>query len=172
MIQSAKANILYAAERENHFNRNFIIDKPDGWIIMDTVNNPFFSIDILPYDTREFDLGKIKKEFHRKYGGKPNDLFLPWHYTIDLINETPYVINTRPFNYKTFIEGYEKHLIILLIGDSNQDVYPEIYYRTIADFIINPFKLLHGFYIYNNPSDFIFYTGKNFKKDILMKFIQ
>ena len=166
-----KANVLYASERENTLIRGFVNDKPEGWVIMDTVNNPFFPIDILPFDTGDFDLGRIKKEFHRAYGGKPNDLFLPWHYTIDIVNETPYIIQTRPFNYKTFIPNYENKLMIMIIGDSNIDIYSGIYYQAMANQIINQFRFMHGFYLMNQRKDFEFFTGKNFKKDILFRWI-
>jgi len=161
-----------ASERENSFNRNFINDKPEGWVVCDTVNNPFFPIDILPIDTGNFDLPKISKEFHRVYGGKINDLFLPWHYTVDIVNDFPYIIQTRPFNYKTFIPNYEKKLFIMIIGDSNRDIYNMNFYKAIAHQIINPFKLLHGFYIYNQRKDFEFFTGKNFDIDKLFSQIQ
>ncbi len=162
----------FASERENSFNRTFINDKPEGWVICDTVNNPFFPMDILPIDTGNFDLNKIKKEFHRKYGGRPNDLFLPWHYTIDVVNDFPYVIQSRPFNYKTFIPMYEKKLFIMIIGDSSRDIYNRNFYKAMAHQIINPFKLLHGFYILNQRKDFEFFTKGNFDITKLLSEVQ
>jgi len=161
-----------STERENYFHRSFINDKPEGWVICDTFNNPFFPLDILPIDTANFDLEKIKYEFHRKYGGRPNDLYLPWHYTIDIVNDFPYIIQTRPFNYKTIIPLYEKKLFIMIIGDSNRDIYNSQFYKAIAHQIINPFKLIPGFYILNQRKDFEFFTGKNFDKDKLFMYIQ
>jgi len=171
-MKATKANYLNASERENNFNRSFLNDKPEGWVICDTVNNPFFPMDILPIDTGGFDLSKIQYEFHRTYGGKPNDLFLPWHYTIDIVNDFPYIIQTRPFNYKTFIPLYERKMFIMIIGDSSRDIYNLQYYKMIANTIINPFKLLHGYYISNQRKDFEFFTKDNFDRDRLFSFIQ
>jgi len=169
--QPSKMNVTYANEKENNFNRNWINDKPEGWVICDTVNNPFFPIDVLPYDTSDFDLNKIQKEFHRKYGGKPNDLFLPWHFTIDIVNNFPYIINTRPFNYKTMIPEYEKKLLFMIIGDANIDIYTKEFYHQIANYI-NSFKLLRGFSISTTRANFEFFIGKNFNKDIFFSKIQ
>ena len=164
--------IILDNTRENNFLRQFIIQKPKGWLIFDSWNNPWFPLTVRDIDTAEFDMKLIRKYFHLEYGGKPNDLFLPWHYTIDIVNETPYVINTRPFNYKNLIPNYEEHLTIMLIGDSNRDIYNDSYYKVIANTIINPFRFLNGFYLLNQRKDFEFKTGRNFDIDRLFRWIK
>lgn len=156
--------------RENNFLRQFVIQKPEGWLIFDSYNNPWFPLNVREIDTADFDLKTIRKYFHFDYGGKPNDLFLPWHYTIEIVNETPYIINTRPFNYQNIIPEYEKHLSVMIIGDSNKDIYNDNYYKCLST-IINPFRFLNGFYLLNQRKDFTFKTGKNFDKDRLFKWI-
>jgi len=157
--------------QENQYTRIHTIDKPKGWLIMDSVNNPFFPIDSIQYDTGDFDLARLRKYFHQIYGGKPNDLFLPWHYTIDVVNQTPYVINTRPFNYKTPIPNFEKHLSIMIIGNTKTDIYDLEFYKTIAHFIINPFRFLNGFQLTNQRKIFTFKTKENFDIDKLMRYV-
>ena len=142
-----------------------------GYLIMDSYNNPFFPINQIQIDTSEFNTSKLKKYFHEEYGGKPNDLFLPWHFTIETINSWPYIINTRPFNYKTIIEDYEDFIVIMIIGDSNRDIYTQEFYKNIANFCINPFRFIPSFNILNQRKDFKFFTGKNFNKDLLFKWI-
>jgi hypothetical protein len=159
--------MIFDSNRENRFQRQFVIQKPKGWLIFDSWNNPWFPLKVREIDTSDFDLRLIRKYFHLEIGGKPNDIFLPWHYTIDIVNETPYIINTRPFNYKSLISNFEEHLSIMIIGDSNKDIYNDIYYKAIANMIINPFRFLNGFYLLNQRKDFIFKTGRNFDIDRL-----
>jgi len=162
---------ILTSDRENNFNRSFTIRKPKGYIIMDTYNNPFFSLDTFKVDNSDFNLPRIKKDFHYMYGGKPNDLFLPWHYTVDVVNQTPYIINTRPLTYKNIIPNYEEHISIMIIGDSNQDIYTMEYYKAIANIIINPLRYISSLNLLNQRKDFEFKTGKNFDKNSLFKWI-
>jgi len=157
---------------ETYFVRNYSNDHPENWVVMDSWNNPFFPIrNTTPVITDEFNLSKVKKIFHSEYDGRSDDLFLPWHYTVDIVNMTPYVIQTRPFNYKTYIPGYEKKLLIMILGDSNLDIYPESIYKMIAHGIINPFKVLRGtYFMQNTRQNFEFLTGRNFKTENLFKY--
>jgi len=163
----------YNPQYENKFVRQNYNDSPNGWVIMDTWNNPYYPINhTIKYSSKDFDIPKFKKLFHSEYGGRPNDLFLPWHYIIDNVNDFPYVINSRPFNYKTYLPGIENKLCILLIGDSEADLYQDSFYKIIAELIINPFKIMTGAYYMNNTRDkFTFLTGKGFKKDRLFNYI-
>jgi len=161
----------YNQSRENQLLRQFTFDDPKGWLIMDTFNNPFFPLDVIQVDTERFDLDKIKTDYHKYYGGKPDDLFLPWHYTIEYVQGRPYIINTRPFNYLSTIKSYEKHLSIMIIGDSNKDIYSPKFYQTIAN-LINPFRYMRGFYLSNQKNIFEFKTGENFNKNYLFSLIR
>jgi hypothetical protein len=165
-------SLKYNVNTEIQYTKNNYYEKPEGWVIMDSWNNPFFPIqNTKNIMTSEFNLPELRKIFHMEYNGRPEDLFLPWHYTIDIINMTPYIIQTRPFNYKTYIPNYEKKIFIVLFGDSNVDIYPETLYKTIAHAIINPFKAMRGtFFMQNTRQDFEFFTGNNFKIDTLFRY--
>lgn len=170
-IIDKRQKLILSSDRENNYNRNFINLQPSGYLIMDSVNNPFFPLDTFKVDDANFNLPRIRKEFHGLYGGNPNDLFLPWHYTVETINRTVYVINTRPWNYKNIIEGYEKRISVMIIGDSNQDIYTMDFYKTIANFIVNPLRFVSSLKMLNQRKDFDFKTGKNFNKEMLFKWI-
>jgi len=163
-IELGKKNYKYENYVENAFKYNNInLQNPDGWVIMDSVNNPFWKMDIFDVDTMAFNTSKLQDYFHEIYGGSKRDLFLPWHYTIDLVNEKPFIINTRPFMYKSLIPGYREHLSIMIIGDSNLDIYPGKYYKQIAHGIMNQFKYVRGYRLDTSPEKITYFTGKNFK---------
>jgi len=149
---------------ENRYKRtNQIIKRPKGWIIMDTVNNKRFPMDIRQVDTMGFDTIKIHDQFHELYGGSKRDIFLPWHFTIDIVDEKPFIINTRPFTYKSGFDGYENYLTFMIIGDSNIDIYPGSFYKTMAHLVMNQFKFMQQFHVQNEKKDIIYWTGKNFQ---------
>lgn len=160
----------YEQHVENAFKRTHMIQgRPKGWLIMDSFNNQVFPLDIFRYDTMAFNGSKLQNEFHKKYGGNIRDLFLPWHYTVEIIDEKPFVMQTRPLMYKSKIPGFEKHITVMLIGDSNIDMYGSKYYKMIAHNIINPYKMMPGVKMSNSPETFTFWTGDNFKTDNLFK---
>ncbi len=107
--------------------------------------------------------------FHQKYGGSKRDLFLPWHYIVELVNNKPYVIQTRPPMYKSNVPGFKNHFTILLIGDGNQDIYTGQLYRQMAHNIINPWKYIPSVRVPNSKENFTFQTGKNFDENKLLK---
>ena len=47
------------------------------------------------------------------------------------------------------------------------DIYNDLYYKAIANMIINHFRFLNGFYLLNQRKDFVFKTGRNFDIDRL-----
>ncbi len=155
---------------ENAFKRTHIIQgRPRGWVIMDSFNNPFFPLDMFTVDTMKFNTSRLQLEFHKKYGGNVRDLFLPWHYVIEIVDERPFVIQTRPILYKTPIPGYERHLSVMIIGDSTKDMYSGKFYKQMAHNIINPYKVLPGIKMQNTKDSFNFFTGTNFNQDNLFK---
>ncbi len=155
---------------ENRFKQTQMMkSRPKGWLIMDSWNNRIFPTDMFSVDTMKFDSEKLQKDFHQKYGGSTRDLFLPWHYTIELINQKPFVIQTRPPMYKSNIPGFSNYLTIMIIGDSNQDIYSGKFYQQMAHMIINPWKFIPGVRAPNSKENFTFWTGKNFDTDNLLK---
>jgi len=158
------------AYAENRFKQTHMIkNRPKGWLIMDSWNNKIFPTDIFSVDTMKFDTERLARDFHQHYGGSQRDLFLPWHFTIELINEKPFVIQTRPPMYKSNIPGFANYFTIMIIGDSNQDLYPGLFYKQMAHSIINPWKFITGVRMPNTKESFTFWTGKNFHKDNLFK---
>ena len=143
--------------------------RPKGWLILDSYNNQAYPMDIFTVDTMKFDTEKLQKEFHQKYGGSVRDLFLPWHYTIELINQKPFVIQTRPPMYKSEIPGFANYFTVMIIGDSNQDLYPGVFYKQLAHMIINPWKYIQGVRMPNSKENFTFWTGSNFDQNNLLK---
>ena len=155
---------------ENRFKQTQMIKtRPKGWVIMDSWNNKPFPMDIFQVDTMKFNTEKLANWFHQKYGGNQRDLFLPWHWVVELVNQKPYVIQTRPIMYKSNIPGFQNHLTIMIIGDGNQDIYPGLLYKQIAHMVINPMKFLPSVRMSNSPETFTFWTGKNFNQNNLFK---
>jgi len=160
----------YEQYRENSFKKNnALLTRPKGWLIMDSFNNPFFPINAFTVDTMKFNTSRLSIEFHKRYGGNVKDLFLPWHYTIEVVDEMPFVIQNRPLLYKTPIKGFNSHITIMIIGDSNIDMYNGKFYKQMAHNIINPYKSAPGIRMSNQRETFTFFTGSNFNKDNLFK---
>ncbi len=155
---------------ENRFKRtNLMKARPKGWLIADSWNNTAFPMDIFQIDTMKFDTSRLGDWFHQKYGGSKRDLFLPWHYIVELVDSKPYVIQTRPLMYKSNVPGFKNHYTVMIVGDGNQDIYPGSLYRMIAHMIINPAKYMIGMRIPNSKENFTFQTGKNFDWNMLLK---
>ncbi len=158
---------------ENRFKQTEVMRiRPKGWLIADSWNNEAFPMDIFSIDTMKFNTEKLATWFHQKYGGSVRDLFLPWHYVVELVNGKPFVIQTRPLMYRSNVPGFKFHYTVLLIGDGNQDIYPGAMYRMIAHMIINPAKYMIGMRIPNSKENFTFQTGKNFDWNKLLKEMQ
>ena len=85
-------SLKYNVNTEIQYTKNNYYEKPEGWVIMDSWNNPFFPIqNTKNIMTSEFNLPELRKIFHMEYNGRPEDLFLPWHWTIEIVNEKPFV---------------------------------------------------------------------------------
>ena len=158
---------------ENRFKQTSMMKtRPQGWLVMDSWNNESFPMDIFSIDTMKFNTKRLSDDFHQRYGGSKRDLFLPWHYVVELVDSKPFVIQTRPIMYKSGIPGFKKHLTIMLIGDGNQDIYSGLLYKMIAHTIINPMKHLPSVRAPNSKENFTFQTGKNFDRDKLLRELQ
>jgi len=158
---------------ENRFKRTELIkSRPKGWLIMDSWNNTSFPMDIFSIDTMKFNTDKLNTYFHQKYGGSVRDLFMPWHYVVELVNNKPIVIQTRPLMYRSNIPGFKDHYTIMIIGDGNQDIYTGQFYQQISHMIINPAKYMIGMRIPNSKENFTLQTGKNFDLNKILKEMQ
>ncbi len=158
---------------ENRFKQTHMMKtRPKGWLIADSWNNEAFPMDIFAVDTMKFNVEKLATSFHQVYGGSVRDLFLPWHYIIDLVNSKPFVVQTRPLMYKSNVPGFKNHYTILLIGDGNQDIYPGSVYRQMSHMIINPMKYMIGARVPNSKENFTLQTGKNFDLNKILKEMQ
>ncbi len=169
------SQIIYTPDfmAENRFKQTNIMKvRPKGWLIMDSWNNTSFPMDIFSIDTMKFNTEKLSKSFHQVYGGSVRDLFLPWHYIVELVNGKPFVIQTRPLMYRSNIPGFKNHYTIMIIGDANQDIYPGFLYKQMAHMIINPMKYMIGARVPSSKENFTFQLGKNFDQDKLLKEIQ
>jgi len=137
--------------------------RPLGILIEDSYNNPFFPIRPMPrIDSAKVDLFLIYKRFRELYSQFAVTL-LPWHYVIEFIEDRYYVFNTRPVdmffpmsNYDvsnrqdlwdettmTFMKNYifdiKDALHILVVGDSNIDVYTKKFYELLGRICIVPY---------------------------------
>jgi hypothetical protein len=158
---------------ENRFKQtNLIKTRPKGRLIMDSWNNKSFPMDVFEIDTMKFNTEKLAMWFHQKYGGSTRDLFLPWHWVVELINGKPFVVQTRPPMYKSNIPGFKNHFTIMIIGNADVDIYPSVLYKQIAHMIINPWKYIQGVRVNNSKENFVFQVGKNFDQDKLLKEMQ
>jgi len=144
--------------------------RPRGVVISDSYNNLFFPIKHPILDTSKFDLPILFHEFKHTYGSY-NLNFLPWHYVIDFIQNQYYVFNTRPIDQifplnnndliqisknteklsdstKKFIEilpfEIQKSIHVLIIGDSNYDIYTKKFYQVLASIAVTPILELGG----------------------------
>lgn len=143
------------------------IIKPQGIIVCDTVNNPFFPIDVPIIDNAKFSLPDIKKRFQAYYTSLPVD-FLPWHYVAEMINGKYYFFQTRPIDMCFPLDNIEcKDLLqankdiltlspstttffsnqpfdiknsihVCIVGDTNSDVYIDLLYEMIGRICIGP----------------------------------
>jgi len=161
----------YNISAEREFKRVATFKRPpEGFIIMDSYNNDFFPMKQVQIDSSIFNLKVVKDEFHRTYGGSnTSEIFMPFHYSIEMINKNYYVVNNRPIMYKSLIPDYENYISICIIGDTNKDLYSPELYKVMAHMIMNPLHYIQGWRL--NPDGHTTYhnLGNHFKKDLLEK---
>lgn len=170
--------------------------RPLGILIQDSYNNPFFPIRPMPrVDSAKIDLFKIYKRFRELYSQFSVTL-LPWHFVIEFIEDRYYVFNTRPLDMyfpvdnhqvlnrqdlwndvtKTFMRNYifdiKEAIHILIVGDSNIDVYTRKFYELLGRVCIVPcvryFKIANIDYETIVPLN----TGRKFNLDLATKFVR
>lgn len=161
----------YDISAEREFKRVASFKRPPkGFIIFDSYNNAWFPLKLITIDKVTFGLRVIKDEFHRTYGGSAmQEIFMPWHYNVELIGKNYYAVNTRPITYKSLIPGYEEYIAICITGDSNKDIYSPEIYKVIAHTIMNPLHYIQGWRL--NPDGHTEYhnLSKNFRTQQLEK---
>ena len=124
---------------EKRFSINGVFDtRPKGVMICDSWNNGSFKFEQTALDTAQPDWPRVWNEYLKKYSLVDRAMFFPTHFVIDTINNLPQVIATRPLSYKSLMPDYEEWITVMIIGDSNRDIYTPRFYMSIADFIINP----------------------------------
>ena len=117
----------------------FTATVPAGFVIMDTKNNPRYPLKDILLDKVKYDSDRILLEYRRVYGATQKEIFMPWHFQVEIVGRNYIIQNTRPFNYKSLFPEYKEQLIICIVGDSKYDVYtPEIYSK-IANLCIKPY---------------------------------
>lgn len=145
------------------------VSKPEGILIFDSYNNKWFPLKNVQIDKHGFNLSIIKEEFHMMYGGNSTtELFLPWHYNVEMIGKGYYPVVTRPITYKSLIPGYENYICVCITGDTHTDIYSPEVYRVIANLLIAP---LHHFGTWHLTEDTIQFhnIGSGFKEHQLRK---
>jgi len=147
--------------------------RPSRIVLMDTYNNPFFPIPRPQLDKASFDLPVVFEQYRKIYG-VPRARFLPWHYTVELVDDNYYVFQTRPLDLKFPLtwkefrdfgdpdllpkqakqlferEDFDTQIFIVVIGDSNYDVYPPKIYRVISEYILMPLRQQFKIHIQND----------------------
>lgn len=161
----------YDISAEKEFKKVAIFKgKPKGILIFDSYNNDWFPLKLVEIDKNNFSLSIVKDEFHREFGGNSlEEIFMPWHYSIELMSKNYYAINTRPITYQSLIPGYEDYITICVIGNSNIDLYTPDIYRVIAHTVINPLHYIPGWHLV--PDSVVQYhkLGSGFKTHQLIK---
>ena len=170
--------------------------RPLGIIIEDSYNNPFFPIRPMPrVDSAKIDLILIFKRFRELYSQFDVTL-LPWHFVIEFIKDRYYVFNTRPIDMffpvdnrqvqnrqdlwddttETFMKNYnfdiKEAIHILVMGDSNIDIYTRKFYELLGRICIVPcvryFKIATLDYETIIPLN----MGKKFHLSLTTKFVR
>lgn len=160
----------YDLSLEKDFKRSNIFEKrPEGIIIMDTFNNPYYPIKKIQLDSSKFNYTEIRQELnHMKWVGD----FFPWHYQIELIDTNYVVMQTRPFWYKNPIKKFEDYIIICIVGDTNTDIYLKKLYKSIADIIINSCHYIPSWKLEIFKEITLINIGKSFDENLLLKYLK
>lgn len=145
---------------EQKFVKSNVFDVlAQGFVIMDTMNNPKFPIDAILMDRTKFDSTTILKEYRKAYKMTKSEIFMPWHFQVELVDRDYVIQNTRPINYKTPFKEWEEYICICIVGNSNDDVYMPDIYKKIANICIKPFSRGNSLKV---PETIKYLTGKSF----------
>jgi len=184
--------------RDAASNTNKFITRPQGVLVQDSYNNPFFPIRPKPrLDTSKMDLKEVHLRY-RELHSRTKSLFLPWHFCVEMVQDRYYVFNTRPLDMKFPIDSLlassrdesknwdeitkmfmtdkiydiNEAIHVCVVGDSNLDVYTRKIYEIIGRSCIVPtlrqYKLPGGLF----QRVFGLNLGHRFNLDYIAKFIR
>ena len=177
---------------------NYFSGRPTGIIIEDTYNNPIFPIPNPILDTDKCNLPMVMDQFFSLYTKiKDKSSPLPWHYVVEMVDRY-YTIHTTkpltqryPFNNKDCSDIITKNNVkidkktsdllksnndksnfihVLIIGNSEYDVYTKEIYEKIGQDIISPLSQLYKFHQIENV--LLLNTGKQFKQEYLNNYVR
>jgi len=185
------------ADRPAIQNKFTINMRPQGIIVYDSYNNPFFPIRPRPrIDDAKMNLFEVYRRTRELYEAFA-PIILPWHYIIEFINDRYFVFATRPIDMKfpasnqdvtddrqKFWDDATKDFMkdnlfdirecihILILGDSNIDVYTKKFYELLGRICVVPF--VRYFKLPEGIGQRIFYLnmGIKFHGQLIMKFIR
>ena len=188
---------VLSSKDDNSVQNKFTI-KPEGILLTDTFNNPFFPIPRPAIDTAKFDLADVYKQYQEFYG-QGKSLYLPFHFCITLVGKRYYIFNTRPIDMKfpidsKFAEANKKKknikwdnitevffkyklfdiseaIHVCLIGNSELDVYTNTLYKLIGQSCMYPIlrqNKVHG-KLYQNVLGLN--LGRRFNLNIINKYL-
>jgi hypothetical protein len=163
-------NLKYNLAEEKEFKRSNIFEnRPKGFVIIDSFNNPIFPMNIVDLDNSKFSYNAIKQELKRK-----NWLgyFTPWHYWVEFVDLDYLAIQGRPLNYKNVLPGFEDYIIICIAGNSNNDIYMKNLYKCLADIILSSIHYIPSWKIEALPHLTLINLGKSFDENQLAKYLR
>lgn len=159
-----EADIKVDSTKDAASTSNKFSTRPQGILIQDTFNNPFFPINPRPkLDTSKLDIIEVYKRYRETYS-RFNSIMLPWHFCVEMIEDRYVAINTRPLDMRFPIDNKEaltlqkennwdeitelffdenifdisEGIHVAIIGDTNSDVYPKRIYEVIGRMCILP----------------------------------
>ena len=179
---------------------NKFINRPKGFILTDSYNHFTFPIQPKPMiDTAKFDLREIYLRYRELYS-ESKSIFLPWHFSCELIGSNYYIFNTRPLDlkfplnshdvinwkkeykiewnkitnlfFKTKPFNIEDAIHICIIGNTDLDIYTKTIYKSIATTCILPF--VRQFKLSGSLFQDVFPLNTNdtkFKSEVLIRFM-
>ena len=185
---------------EASFAQKFRNNKPQGVIITDTYNHPIFPIDHPRIDNSKMMLYKLKLKFQELYS-KHQLMYLPWHFTIEMIEGRYVVFNTRPFDvrfpvnnldveksmkrnnvkllndetrqfFKNKAIDIQECIHICIIGDSTKDIYTDKIYKIIGRYCIHPILQLFRLSTSMGHAVYSINMGDKFKSALLERYMK
>ncbi len=180
---------------------NRFIRKVNAIIIEDTFNNLAFPMPKPIIDTKKYDLPSIIEQYTMMYSQdnfSTSLQILPWHFTVELVGRHYVIYNTRPLNMlypldihqlkevskdKIILNSHTEEFLnsardirttvrILVIGNSQSDVYAKQLYMKLGQFIIAPIARMNQFVpnLYTNliPLN----MGRRFLANVLTNYVR